>query len=140
MRDYWLFATFCLVVTGLLVRLVVRERITLQGSLSYLLFLGTLIAFAAFPRAATTVANAAGFTLLSNFFFAVISGMFALLHLSGLIAHSKAEIRTIALVQELAIMQERLDALTSAAPASASPERSVATAGAASSTASRSPD
>jgi hypothetical protein len=129
-----------LVVTALLVRLVVRERITLQGSLSYLLFLGTLIAFAAFPSAAQRLANAAGFTLLSNFFFAVIAGMFALLHLSSLIAHSKAEIRTIALVQELAIMQERLDALTEASSTSVAPVHQAPIADATSSTASHSQD
>ena len=136
--EYWLFAAICLAVAGLLLRLVIRERITLQGSLSYLLFLATLTAFAVLPSAAARVAHALGFTLLSNFFFAVISGMFALLHLSGLIAHSKAEIRTVALVQELAIMQEKLDVLTSNASASTSPEHLVATHDEASSTESRS--
>lgn len=130
-ERYWLFLGFCLVVTLLLMRLVLRERITLQGSLSYLVFLVVLLVFAAFPDAAAWVAESMGFTLLSNFFFAVTAGMFALLHLAGLIAHSKAEFRTITLVQELAIMNERLDAMSAAlaanTPAPVAPERPAAT-------------
>ena len=110
-ERYWLFATFCLVISLLLLRLPLRERITLQGSLAYLLFLAVMLLFAVLPGAAARLAEAMGFTLLSNFFFAVTGGMFALLHLIGLIAHSKAELRTIALVQELALMREELDRL-----------------------------
>jgi len=121
LERYWLFASFCFVIGLLLVRLLFRERITVQASLSYLLFLTVLGGFAAFPRTAASLAHALGFTLLSNFFFAVTAGIFALLHLNALIAHSKAELRTIALVQELAIMREQMDRLTArVAPGEAS--------------------
>lgn len=120
---YWLFAIFCVAISLLLVRLVLRERITLQGSLSYLLFLAVLVGFAVFPVAAASVADTMGFTLLSNFFFAVTAGMFALLHLGGLIAQSRAEFRTITLVQELAIMREKLDRLAATVTPEATPPR-----------------
>jgi hypothetical protein len=111
-EKYWLFVSFCLAVGLLLMRLVLRERITLQGSLSYLLFLAVLVLFAVFPGAAGRLAHSMGFTLMSNFFFAVTAAMFALLHLTGLIAHSRAELRTITLVQEIAILREKVDALS----------------------------
>ena len=119
-QRYWLFVTVCVAISLLLMRLVLRQRITLQGSLSYLVFLAVLVGFALFPSTATLAAKGMGFTLLSNFFFAVTAGMFALLHMGGLVAQSKAELRTIALVQELAIMRERLDRLTAPVAASGS--------------------
>jgi hypothetical protein len=100
---------------------VVRERITLQGSLAYVVFLVVLVSFAVFPDTAMWVAETMGFELLSNFFFAVTAGMFALLHLGGLIAQSKAELRTVTLVQEVAIIREQLERLEAALAQTAPP-------------------
>ena len=106
---YWIFAVVCLVVVLILLRLVLRERLMLQGSVSYLSFLSLLGLMAVFPEQTMRLARAMGFTLLSNFFFAVSVGVLALLHLRALITISKVHMRTVALTQELAIVQERLE-------------------------------
>jgi hypothetical protein len=107
--KYWIFAAVCLVVAIVLLRLVLRERLMLQGSVSYLSFLGILGLMAVFPDQTQQLARAMGFTLLSNFFFSVSIGVLALLHLRALITVSKVHMRTVALTQELAIVQERLE-------------------------------
>ena len=81
----------------------------LQGSVSYLSFLGIIAIMAGFPEQTMHLARAMGFTLLSNFFFAVSVGVLALLHLRALLTISKVHMRTVALTQELAIVQERLE-------------------------------
>ena len=60
----WLFAAVCLVIGLVLMRLILRERITLQGSMSYLLFLAVLGGMALFPEASGWVAHALGFSTL----------------------------------------------------------------------------
>ena len=109
LAKYWIFAAICLVVVAIVLRLVLRERLMLQGSLSYLAFLGALGLMAIFPETTMRIARPMGFTLLSNFFFAVAVGVLALLHLRALLTISKVHMRTVALTQELAIMQERLE-------------------------------
>ena len=64
---------------------------------------------ALFPRTAEDVAHALGFTLLSNFFFCVAIAALAILHLRALVMLSRVQLRSIALTQELAIVQEKLD-------------------------------
>jgi len=110
-QQYWVFAVFCLIVLVVLVRLVVRERLTLQASLSSLLLLCLLGGMALFPRFTSAIAQRMGFALASNFYFAILIGALAFLHLSALVAISRLELRTIALTQELGILQERLDRL-----------------------------
>ncbi len=109
LAKYWVFAAVCGLVAVVLLRLVLRERLMLQGSMSYISFLGALGLMALFPDQTANLARAMGFTLLSNFFFAVSVGLLALLHLRALITLSKVHMRTVALTQELAIVQERLD-------------------------------
>jgi hypothetical protein len=106
---YWLFAAVCLLVAIVLLRLVFRERLMLQGSLSYLGFVAIIGLMALFPYETTLIARRMGFELLSNFFFAISIGVLALLHLRALVTVSKVHMRSVALTQELAIVQERLD-------------------------------
>ncbi len=109
LMKYWAFSAVCLLVAIVILRLVLRERMLLQGSLSYLGFLTVLGLMAVFPGVTMRVSQAMGFTLLSNFFFAVAIGLLALLHLRALVTISKVHMRSVALTQELAIVQERLD-------------------------------
>ena len=109
LTQYWIFALVCLVVGFVLLRLVLRERLMLQGSLSYMGFLGVLGLMAVFPSLSQRVAHAMGFSLLSNFFFAVAICLLSLLHLRALVTLSKVHQRTVTLTQELAIVQERLE-------------------------------
>jgi len=111
-ERYWMFAALCLVVFLVLVRLIVRQRLTLQASLSSLLLLSLLGIMAVFPGITGAVARQLGFTLPSNFFFTIGIGALVFQHLSALVTLSRVELRTIALVQELGILQEKLDRLT----------------------------
>lgn len=108
-ENYWMFGVVCLVIALVLMRLLFRERITLQGSMSYLAFLVALGAMAVFPNVTERVSRALGFTLMSNFFFCAAIAALAILHLRALVTLSKVHLRSIALTQELAILQERLD-------------------------------
>jgi hypothetical protein len=108
---YWLFATMCLALAGLLVRLVLRERVTLQASLWYLIGLAALTAFALIPGASAWVATEMGFALPSNFLFAVSIAVLALLYVTALVTLSRVELRSIVLTQELALLKEKLDRL-----------------------------
>ena len=108
-EDYWIFAVACLAIALVLLRLLFRERITLQGSMSYLSFLVVLGAMAVFPGTTTRVARAFGFTLMSNFFFCTAIAALAVLHLRALVMLSRIHLRSIALTQEVALLQEKLD-------------------------------
>jgi hypothetical protein len=108
-ERYWLFAAACLLVSLFLLRLVLRERITLQGTLSFLLLLAFGVTIAVFPGITSWIASQLGFTLPSNFFFAVCIVALTILHVASRITASRIEIRSIALVQEVAILQERLE-------------------------------
>lgn len=105
----WVFAAVCAVIAIVLMRLILRERITLQGSMSYLVFLVVLGGMAMVPDATGWVAHALGFSTLANFFFCTAIAALAILHLRALITLSRVHLRSIALTQELAILQERLD-------------------------------
>lgn len=113
-RGTWVFAGVCLVIGLVHMRLLFRERISLQGSMSYLGFLVVLGAMAVFPQTAVRVANWLGFTLLSNFFFCTAIALLAILHLRALVTLSRVQLRSVALTQELAIVSERLDRLAKA--------------------------
>jgi hypothetical protein len=108
-EEYWVFALACLAIALVLLRLLFRERITLQGSMSYLGFLVALGAMALFPQTTTRIARACGFTLMSNFFFCAAIAALAILHLRALVMLSRVHLRSIALTQELALVRERLD-------------------------------
>jgi hypothetical protein len=107
----WVFAAVCLVIALVLMRLILRERITLQGSMSYLVFLGALGGMAVFPDVTGWVAHALGFSTLANFFFCTAIAALTILHLRALVTLSRVHLRSIALTQELAILQERIDRL-----------------------------
>lgn len=105
----WIFAGVCFVIAIVLLRLILRERITLQGSMSYLLFLIVIGGMAVFPDTSGRVAHALGFGTLANFFFCTAIAALAILHLRALVTLSRIHLRSIALTQELAILQEKLE-------------------------------
>lgn len=105
----WIFGAVCAVIAFVLLRLVLRERITLQGSMSFLAFLVLLGTMALFPDVTGQVADALGFSSLANFFFCTAIASLAILHLRALVTLSRVQLRSITLVQELAILRERLD-------------------------------
>lgn len=106
---YWVFAIFCVAVAAGIVRLIARERVTLQVSLFYLLALAALALFALMPGVPEWVSAQMGFSLVSNWFFAVSIAALSFLHLTALISLSRVERRSIALTQELALLTERLE-------------------------------
>jgi hypothetical protein len=108
-ERYWLFAAFCLVVAILLLRLVLRERITLQSSLWLFFLLAGLLVLAIVPSWTARLADAMGFVLPSNFFFALAIGALLLLHVHTLVTLSRTELRSITLTQEIALLRERLE-------------------------------
>lgn len=115
-ERYWIFALCCLVIVGFLVRLLLRERVSLQHSLAFLLFMLGVVVTAVFPAITSRVGQLMGFTLPSNFFFAILIGVLVLLHLGTVIALSRLESRTIALTQELGLVQEQVARLSGVAP------------------------
>src|SRR5688572_9770419 len=108
-ENYLVFAIACLVIALVMARLLLRERVTLQGSMSFLAFLFVLGLMAVFPTYTQYHATKLGFTLMSNFLFCTAIAALALLHLRALVTLSKVQLRTIALTQELAILQEKID-------------------------------
>lgn len=108
-ERYWLFAAFCLVITTVLLRLVLRDRITLQSSLWLFFLLVGLVILAVAPQLTTRLAHAMGFALPSNFFFALAVSALLLLHVHALVTLSRTELRSITLTQEIALLRERID-------------------------------
>ena len=109
LTQYWLFAVVCVVVMLWLVRMVLKERLTLQGSLFFFFFLALAIAVALLPRPTAWLVGKMGFQLESNFIFVVSIGALATAHVLALITLSKVELRSIALTQEIGILRERLE-------------------------------
>ena len=110
-ENYWMFGAVCLAIALVLLRLLFRERITLQGSMSYLAFLVFLGLMAVFPSVTQRISSKLGFTLMSNFFFCAAIAALAILHLRALVTLSRVHTRSIVITQELAILQEKLDRL-----------------------------
>src|SRR6185437_6701362 len=106
---YWMFAAFCFLVALAILRLIFRERIALQSSLSFLGLLCLMAVVALFPQSIIWLTKSMGFALPSNFFFALAIAALAMLHVSALITISRIELRSIALTQELAILQEKVE-------------------------------
>jgi hypothetical protein len=115
-EQYWVFVIGCLIVIGFLVRLLLRERVSLQHSLAFLVFMLGVVVVALFPSLTARLGGLLGFDLPSNFFFALLIGVLILLHVGTVIALSRLEARTIALTQELGLMQEQLSKLTGITP------------------------
>ncbi|HEY4184293.1 MAG TPA: DUF2304 domain-containing protein [Polyangia bacterium] len=113
-ERYWIFAACCAVLVGFLVRLLLRERVSLQHSLAFLLFMLGVVITAVFPSLTYRLGHLMGFALPSNFFFAILIGVLVLLHLGTVIALSRLESRTIALTQDLGLVQEQLTRMTAA--------------------------
>jgi hypothetical protein len=105
----WIFATVCVVIALVLARLLLRERIALQGSMSYLAFLVAVGSIAAFPETSGRIAHWLGFSVMSNFFFCVAIAALAILHLRTLVTLSRIHLRSITLTQEVALLREQLD-------------------------------
>jgi hypothetical protein len=110
-EQHWVFAGFCGAMVLILVRLIVRERVTLQSSLAFLFLLVSMLVLALFPQAAFWLATRMGFALPSNFLFAMGIGALALINVATLVTLSRVELRSIALTQELALLKEKLDRL-----------------------------
>ena len=115
--GFWIFGAACLAIALVLLRLLFRERISLQGSMSYLAFLVVLGAMAAFPNTTGWIARSLGFQFLSNFFFCTAIALLAILHLRALVLLSRVHLRSITLTQELAILNEKLERYHAAAVA-----------------------
>jgi hypothetical protein len=113
---YWPFAAVCALQLLILIRLLLRERITLQGSISYLTFLGAFLVAALFPTGTAWLAQLMGFKVLSNFLFCLAIMSLAVLHLRALVTISRLETRTIHLTQDLALLEERFENLTPRPP------------------------
>jgi hypothetical protein len=107
-ERYWIFVASGLLVVALVVRLLLRERVSLQHSLAFLLFMVGMLIVAAFPSLTGRLSRLMGFDLPSNFFFAVLIAVLVLLHVGTVIALSRLETRTIALTQELGLIREQL--------------------------------
>ena len=110
--EYLFLALACLAIALVMLRLLLRERVTLQGSMSYVAFLLVLGLMAIAPSTTDRIAHALGFTLMSNFLFCTAIAALALLHLRSLVTLSKIQLRSVALTQELALLQEKLDRLS----------------------------
>jgi uncharacterized protein DUF2304 len=110
-EQHLIFAAFCAAVMLLLVRLIVRERVTLQSSLAFLAMLFAMLAISLFPDGVFWLAGKLGFILPSNFLFAAGIGGLVLLNVATLIMVSRTELRSIALTQELGLLKEKLDRL-----------------------------
>jgi hypothetical protein len=108
-ENYWMFGLVALLTAIVLLRLLFRERVTLQGSMSFLGFLTALGLMAVFPGTTGQIAAKLGFAAMSNFFFCCAIAGLAILHLRALVTISKVNLRSIALTQELAILQEKLE-------------------------------
>lgn len=109
LERYWAFALFCIAVMIFMFRLVVRERVTLQASLSFLFVLVLTAVCCIVPEPAIWVSHLLGFTLPSNFFLAFGILALAFLHLTSLVHLSRVQLRSVTLTQELAMVQEKLD-------------------------------
>lgn len=109
LQRYGLFGAICLAYAAVLLWLLLRRRVTLQSSLLYLLLVLGLGAASLAMTFAPRWIGALGFELPSNFFFTLAIGGLAVLYLNALIALSRLELRSITLVQEVALMQEQLD-------------------------------
>jgi hypothetical protein len=105
----WIFGLVCVAIALILLRLILRERISLQGSMSYLGFCIVIGFMALFPDVTGRVAHALGFWDMSNFFFCTAIALLAILHLRALVTLSKVHLRSIARAQELAILHEKLE-------------------------------
>jgi len=125
-ERYWIFAICCTVVVAMLVRLLLRERVSLQHSLAFLLFMMGVLTIAVFPSLTYRLGRLMGFTLPSNFFFAILIGILVMLHMGTVIALSRLEARTIALTQELGLVQEQMVRLSGVAPHRAGASESAA--------------
>src|SRR3569623_1911986 len=115
-ERYWIFAICCAVVVAMLLRLLLRERVSLQHSLAFLLFMLGALVTAIFPSLTYRLGRLMGFALPSNFFFAILIGVLVMLHLGTVIALSRLEARTIALTQELGLVQEQVARLSGVQP------------------------
>ena len=107
-ERYWIFVACGLLVVALVVRLLLRERVALQHSLAFLLFMVGMLTVAVFPSLTSSLSRLMGFDLPSNFFFAVLIAVLVLLHVGTVVTLSRLETRTIVLTQELGLMQEQL--------------------------------
>jgi hypothetical protein len=109
--QHWVFAGFCAAIMVLLVRLIARERITVQSSLAFFGLLLAMLVMALFPKLTFWLSAKMGFALPSNFLFAMGIAALALLNVATLMTLSRVELRSITLTQELGLLREKLDRL-----------------------------
>ena len=109
---YWPFAVLCALLLLVVVRLLLRERIALQGSISFITVLVVFLLAALVPDLTARLAQVMGFQVLSNFLFCLTIIALALLHLRALVTLSRLETRTVHLTQDLALLEEKLERAT----------------------------
>src|SRR3954468_20034511 len=95
LRQYWPFVGFLALMLIVVLRLLLRERLALQGTIAYLLFLAVFGLGAVMPTQAAELARGMGFEVLANFVFSVALIALALLHLQALVSIHRADRRTI---------------------------------------------
>lgn len=105
------FGALCFAYALAVLWLVFRRRITLQASLVFLLLLVALGLTFVVLHFAPGVTAFLGFTLPSNLIFSVSLAVLALLHLMHLVSLSRVELRSVTLIQEVALLQEELERL-----------------------------
>jgi hypothetical protein len=110
-ERYWMFALGCVIVAVFLSRMVIKEQLSLQASLSFIVMLLLGVVIALFPNVTNWLAVRMGFSLPSNFFFAVLITALVFLHLSALVHLSRIQLRSVTLTQELALLQEKVDGM-----------------------------
>lgn len=111
-EQHWVFAAFAAAVMLLVIRLIVRERVTLQSSLTFLALLLAMLVMALYPQGIYWLAAKLGFVLPSNFLFATGIGALVLINVAVLVTLSRVELRSIALTQEVGLLQEKVDRLS----------------------------
>lgn len=111
LERYWLFAAVCAVLALLTLRLVLREYLTLQSALAWMALLVIAGLACVLPGVDTWIAHRMGFQIVANWIFSMAFLALAILHLLALVALSRIELRSVALTQDVALLQEQLDRL-----------------------------
>lgn len=108
LTRYWAFGLVCVAYTLFLLRQLVKNRVTLQNALAFVMtfvFFGSVaVLLPYFPG----LVRRLGFELQSNLIFLLALGALTFLQLLTLVALSRAEIRTVTLTQEVALLREEL--------------------------------
>jgi hypothetical protein len=106
-----------LLLLAWVVRLIRRQRLTVQDSLAWLVSTLLLLAVVAFPQVLAAISRALGIQVPSNALFALGLLYLAVNTLSLTVAVSAESARVRRLVQECALLRQELEALGERPPA-----------------------